>query len=264
MKVLPGDWGRVVLIFFALSSLQAGTTELVVNGGFEKPLAPPVGYETYNAGSAFWGWSVASGDVDIVNTNYYASATGVQSLDLNGYGRGEVFQDVTTISGKSYRLSFALAANPVPRAGSGLPIKQVEVKWGTNVIATLSHDITGYTAENVGWRQFTFVVTGSGSDRLSFRSLTDGNAGSAIDDVSVTTEDTQVPVVNGVEIHKAVQVAFPTSLGKKYQVQWADKVDTSVWTYLGSPVTGNGKTNLICDPTDQAVRVYRVLELDPE
>jgi choice-of-anchor C domain-containing protein len=264
MNMCINDVGRLLLALLALSSRRAGTTELVVNGGFERPTAPPAGYATYNAGNGFSGWTVATGDVDVVNTNYYASATGVQSLDLNGYGRGEIFQDVTTIPGQGYRLSFALAANPVPRAGSGLPIKQVEVKWGTNVIATLSHDITGYTAENVGWRQFTFVVTGSGSDRLSFASLTDGNAGPAIDDVSVTAEDTQLPVVNGVEIRKVVQVAFPTAVGKKYQVQWADKVDTSVWTYLGPPVTGNGKTNLVCDPTDQAVRVYSVLELDPD
>jgi choice-of-anchor C domain-containing protein len=245
-----------------LARSHAASVELIANGEFEDPIVPAVGYLTFSDGNKFSGWTVSSGDVDLVGTNYFASAFGPQCLDLNGNGGGQIYQDITTTPGANYRLSFAFAGNPVRRVGEGPPLKKMELRWGTNVLATLEHDVTLHSAENVGWRRFSYLILGTGRDRLLFRSLTAGNAGPAIDQVSIVPADTPVPLAEGLDIEKAVQLSFPTLAGKVYQLEWASKTDTNVWNLLGSPVLGNGNTNLFYDVVSNApLRFYRLLEV---
>jgi hypothetical protein len=52
-----------------------------------------------------------------------------------------------------------------------------------NGAALIDHDTTGRSARDVGWREYRFVVRGTGSDRHSFVSVTPGSAGPGIDDV---------------------------------------------------------------------------------
>ena len=167
--------------------LTVGSTgprpNLIVNGGFE---SPPISFSflTFTAPATFPGWAVTSGQVDIVHRTFYASASGSQSLDLNAYRSGAVSQAVATKPGAVHTLTFAFAANTFLSFDSPR-VRRMEVRWGSTVIATLEFDTAGFTASNVGWRQYTFNVVGSGSDTISFRSLTEGNAGPAIDDVSL-------------------------------------------------------------------------------
>jgi choice-of-anchor C domain-containing protein len=190
-------WARAILAAIAAFQLKSVSAELIVNGGFEDPKVPSIGFETYNGGGAgVFGWTVATGDIDLVDKAYYSSASGLQSLDLNGYGRGEIFQNVTTAVGENYWLTLSFAGNPVPRIGSGPGVKKMEVRWGNQIVATLTHDISGYNATNVGWRSFSFSVTGHGVDHLSFRSLTDGNAGPAIDHVSLLSQESSPTLIS--------------------------------------------------------------------
>jgi hypothetical protein len=156
---------------------------LIVNGGFE---SPPLSFSflTFTAPTSFLGWAVTSGQVDVVHRTFYASASGSQSLDLNGYQSGSASQTVVTRPGGVYTLTFAFAANTVLSFDSPR-VRRMEVRWGPTVIANLDFDTMGFTATNVGWRQYTFSVIGSGTDTISFKSLTVGNAGPAIDDVSL-------------------------------------------------------------------------------
>jgi choice-of-anchor C domain-containing protein len=163
-----------------------GLTDVIVNGGFESPAAS--GFATFIAPGSFLGWTVASGGVDIVASNFYAPASGVQSLDLNSVTSGSVFQNITTTVGQPYLLSFSLAANPLPDnpAFASPAIKQVDVLWNGAVLGTFTPDATGRTATNVGWQQHAFAVIGVGRNRVTFTSLTGGSAGPAIDNVSLT------------------------------------------------------------------------------
>jgi choice-of-anchor C domain-containing protein len=238
-------------------------TNLIVNGGFESPRVPLSGFDSYYAPSNFGGWTVWTGVVDLVGTNYFGSASGLQSLDLNGDVIGAVDQDVATFAGESYRLRFAFAANPVTAGCVGPPVRRMEVRWGSNLLATLEHDVTGHSQTQVGWREFSFIVTATGQDRVSFLSLTPGCAGAAIDDVSLTPATNSINVVDGITIERAVQVCWPTTSGRTYQVQWALRADTSVWTYLGQSIRGDGATNCICDPLgENPKRFYRILETE--
>ena len=203
--------------------------------------------------------------MDIIGTNFVQSAAGLQSVDLNNVTSGGVYQDVVTSSGEVYRLSFALGANTDaigdPRTGPA--VKRVRVQWGTNTVAELSHDVTGHSRSSVGWRQFTFYVTGTGLDRLLFESLTPGWTGPAIDDVSLRVASSTNEFGGGLTIERAVKVCWPTVQGRLYQVQWADRTDTNIWFYLGLPLVGDGQTNCVCDPTgDYQMKIYRVLIQD--
>jgi hypothetical protein len=116
---------------------------------------------------------------------------------------------------------------------------------------------------DVGWREFSFTVFGTGNDRVIFRSLTPGWAGPAIDNVSLEPSTNSIPMVSGLTIERAVRVCWPTEPGMLYQVQWASQLDTNIWNYLGAPVLGDGTTNCICDPLgSNSMRVYRVLQTD--
>lgn len=248
----------------SLSTLTAATN-LIVNGSFEQPPVPLSFFSTFMPPSTFLGWTPVGDGVDILGTHFVQSAVGVQSLELNNVTSGGVYQDVVTSPGEVYRLSFVLGANTdgVGDPRTGPAVKSVRVQWGTNIVAELSHDVTGHTRSSVGWRQFTFDVKGTGHDRLLFESLTPGWTGAAIDNVSVRLASSTNRFSTGLNIENAVKVCWPTVQGQLYQVQWADRADTNMWTDLGLPLVGDGQPNCVYDPTgDHQMKIYRVLIQD--
>ena|SRR2546421_5948490 len=157
--------------------------DIVRDGGFEKPIVTnnPKGFREYNAGQSFRTWTVASGSIDLIGT-YWVSAHGAQSVDLDGSNAGTIYQDLSTISGTNYSLSFALAGNPV----CAPTVKQMQVWWGSTLVATLSFDTTGHSTTNMGWRYHTYKVQATSAvTRLSFASLTQSACGPALDSVTV-------------------------------------------------------------------------------
>lgn len=177
-------WILIVFLLQCNFETAAGPlTDVTNNGDFESPATPR--FETFTAPSSFLGWTVASGGVDIVAENFYAPASGLQSLDLNSVVGGSVFQNVTTVPGQVYQLIFSFAANPLPDnpVFPSPAIKEMEVRWNAAALGTFLHDATGHTASNVGWRDYALNVVGTGADRLAFTSLTAGSAGPAIDNV---------------------------------------------------------------------------------
>ncbi len=175
-----------ILILLALlvccPVIHAGSPNLIVNGGFEKPEVPIKGWTTFTPATSFQGWIVKSGAVDITGTRYFASAAGRQSLDLNALELGSVSQTVETRSGQRYLLTFSYAANPIAEQGP----KSLDVLWNGRVLATLKVDSTGKTGARPGWVVFSGAVAGTGSDTLSFESKCPGCAGPTIDKVSLT------------------------------------------------------------------------------
>jgi choice-of-anchor C domain-containing protein len=143
---------------------------LVQNGSFEMP---EVGEgATYIAPASFPGWEVAAGSVDIVGP--WEDADGAQSLDLAGYAPGTIYQDLCTVPGMPYQLSFALAGNPNDPPG----IKTMEVWWGDQQAAALSFDISGHTGSSMGWTIYEYTLqASSGTTRLLFK---DSNPGASI------------------------------------------------------------------------------------
>lgn len=161
--------------------------EIVSNGYFETGPACGCGsattsFVTLPAGDTrLTGWTLLDGGVDHIGSLWTPhSAPG--SIDLNGGSPGRITQNLPTEPNKGYTLSFALAGNP----GCGDAVKQVQVTIGTQSY-TLNFDTTGKTFSNMGWSvvTLTFGAT-STSTPLTFKSLSSGACGPALDSVSVT------------------------------------------------------------------------------
>jgi hypothetical protein len=64
-------------------------------------------------------------------------------------------------------------------------------------------------------------------------------------------------------IFRAVEVAWPTEIGRLYQVQWASELIRTNWFNFGGAFFGDGATNSVLDETRTAgKRFYRVLRSD--
>ena len=155
---------------------------LVTNGDFESPDAGSW-FVVYKARQTFDSWTVESGSVDLTG-RLWPAARGKQSVDLTGTTdeAGTIYQNLPTVPGQSYVLRFAKGGNP----GGEPAIKRMEVWWDDNLVDTLTVDTTGWKVNTIVWeyREYTVVALGS-TTRLRFKSLTEGNFGPVLDDVSV-------------------------------------------------------------------------------
>jgi len=169
----------------SLVATAAAGAQVVVNGDFESSFpVPPGTFAGFGPGQSFGGWTVGTGTIDLIN-GFWQAASGTYSVDLDGSQPGTIFQDLTTTAGSTYSLSFALAGNPY-----GPPtIKPLDVLWGGALVGTVTFDITGKSATNMGWQTFTIggLVAAGGTTRLEFASGTNGGVwGPALDDVVVS------------------------------------------------------------------------------
>ncbi|HYF66323.1 MAG TPA: DUF642 domain-containing protein [Herpetosiphonaceae bacterium] len=156
------------------------TGNIVQNGGFEAPALAT--YRTYTAPTTFSGWTVSAGSVDL--ETIWLDFEGSQSLDLAGVSPGTIYQDLCTMPGIQYKLSFALAGNP-----NELPTTKVmDVWWNDGKVASPTFSTVGRTTTSMGWTQYEFTVQATGSlTRLLFRDAYVGmtRSGPALDAVSV-------------------------------------------------------------------------------
>ncbi|MCX6902062.1 MAG: choice-of-anchor C family protein, partial [Verrucomicrobia bacterium] len=179
----------LVVVVFLSGTLLHGQSNIVSNGDFETPNAGST-FVTYSSGRTFGGWTVEFGDIQMIGT-YWQSFAGKQSVDLDGYQRGAIFQDIPTVPWHSYTLSFNLAGNP----DGAPPTKQLQVWWGNNLIASPAFNITGWTRTNMGWQRLTVssLVATSNITRLRFASLTDGAYGPVLDNINIPSS--AVPII---------------------------------------------------------------------
>ena len=183
---------------------SAESTNLVTNGDFETPIAPPPPASPANiisvSGSQLDGWTIqGDGVMDVTNKNFsdngstvFPVFSGNQSLDLNSLDPATMTQDLTTVAGSTYHVFFALSGVPPVPQGE-CPHGSVLDKALTVSAGTTSHDYTfspdpSATPPNnqaFATKEFDFVATGT-TTTLTFESTTSGCAGPIIDAVSVT------------------------------------------------------------------------------
>jgi hypothetical protein len=151
--------------------------QLLVNGGFERPRIDEPWVAFFPDGAEIPGWTVVRGSVDVVGTDWPAGR-GEQSLGLNGFGPGTIRQNVPTAPGATYRVAFLLWGDP-----NGPPSRsRMQVRWGGQWVASLGVDVS----REPTWRRIVLhLVASSSRTALTFRGLTETNAGPALDAVSV-------------------------------------------------------------------------------
>lgn len=194
------------------------SANLLLNGGFETPGTGPVPYAIYGTGANIGGWTAtgAPGSANAVlvlkntytetNVNFHVKS-GEYAIDLTGVSNSGpldgVFQDVATIAGRQYDLSFWVGN----ATGSGAPntaytlyytqSSAVELQIAAAPVATYTN--SNVTLGDVNWQQFSYSFTATGSStRVAFLNRTadgpsifDNYLG--LDDVVLTERISAVP-----------------------------------------------------------------------
>ena len=135
------------------------------------------------------GWVVSVGNIDWVGPPpcSWVSSNGTHSLDLVGTGGvGGIQQTFDTVPGTTYQVSFDLAGN----VGAPPSIKPLTVTVD-GVTQNYTFDITGHTANSMGWvtKTFTFVASSTSATINFVSDVTSAggslNAGAALDNVQI-------------------------------------------------------------------------------
>ena len=154
-------------------------TNLVKNGGFEKPNAAGQILTIFDGGRA-GPWRVISGSVDVVGS--WPAAKGQQSLDVAGEAPGTIRQTLAVPADGSYKVGFSMAGNPE----CGPAVKKLRVLWDGAAVLNRTFDTTGRTIADLGWvKRSVTVDTTAGSHTLAFASTSIGPCGPTLDAVSV-------------------------------------------------------------------------------
>ena len=160
---------------FLLSLAQTATASFITNGGFET--------------GDFTGWSLTgnvNGSTRVTDTISDPTYLHVHSGNY-GVVSGPQFPDVylsqtlSTSAGQAYIVDYWLAAN------GGSYRNEFTVSWN----GTLLNSIVNSAA--FSFTEFTFNVTGTGTDTLTF-GMAHPTGAWGLDDVSVTPSVTQTPI----------------------------------------------------------------------
>ncbi|MGY3346665.1 MULTISPECIES: FxDxF family PEP-CTERM protein [unclassified Bradyrhizobium] len=144
-------------------------------------------FQTVAGGSSLGAWTVTGDSVDFIGSYWNGpAATGGNSVDLNGNGKGGITQTFDLAAG-TYLLGFYLSGNP-----DGYPATK---SIGVNLAPTTPATSNTYTYLatinsnhnlNYEYHSFLFSVTGSSPETLSFFSNDEGAYGGVVGGVSIS------------------------------------------------------------------------------
>ncbi|MBN8467777.1 DUF642 domain-containing protein [Corallococcus exiguus] len=145
------------------------------NGSFENNAIGNFNYVVLNAGStALPGWTITAG-IKVMKNTYKTPQNGVQSIDLNGLGAGSLYQDVPTVVGGGYTVTFYVSNSPACATVS----RSATINYGPSS-ASFSNASASW-----GLRTYVFNAT-STTSRITLTSTSGGvGCGLAIDNLQV-------------------------------------------------------------------------------
>jgi len=157
---------------------SAAASELMINGGFEQANLPLNSWDVF---PTITGWSTAYGaGIEFQNANAGAAHTGTYKVELDSYNSSAMYQDITTIPGLSYTVSFWVS----PRPGVSAADNVLSASWNGGLLETIYSGVGGSATV---WTQYAYTVTATSTvTRLQFADVGISNSfGSYLDDVSV-------------------------------------------------------------------------------
>jgi choice-of-anchor C domain-containing protein len=184
-QICGGTWANSVYLATNINPPEISIdekTNLTRNGSFELGPQHVGSWLTLSKGSnKINNWTITKGSIDLIE-NYWQSSHGKRSIDMCGSTCGTISQNINTIPGATYQLTFDLAGNPDNQG-----IKYLKVIAGS-VSKTFQFNTTGKNKRNMGWikKSLTFTAT-SNITNISFIAL-DNNPcawGPAIDNVKI-------------------------------------------------------------------------------
>ena len=160
---------------------------LVVNGDFEVNTVPNGSMQHVKS---LVGWASNVGVIEIwKGSNGYVAGSGDSHMETDAVDTGPnfVYQDIATQVGATYDLSFLQS----PRPNHSPARNAFDVYWNDTRITSIARD--GQDLANTTWRRTRLVVTGTGTDRLSFREYDTNKSGAFLDDVRLVARSGGTP-----------------------------------------------------------------------
>ena len=243
----------------AVNPPSATTPNLLANGDFENstPFTSPFITVLSGDSTTIPGWTVvtpsvyggSSGSIDLKSSSYWNPESGSNSIDLAGSTGtpGGIYQDVTTVAGAQYSLTYWSAVNGDEAPGN---THSLDVSFNGTVVATIQEAGVG---RPLAWVQHTVTVTATASSsRVEFDDVTpgDANQGPALDNVSFTAIPDAITATPASIAPQTTGVAFITPVATftdnntsapagsfAASVDWGDGSTPTAGTITGSAGT---------------------------
>lgn len=171
------------------ASSQATAANLVVNGSFETPELASGTWSIFQTGESGLGWTTGRNGLEIRNNVAGTANHGEQFAELDTTNNSYIFQDLNTVAGKTYRLTFDYS----PRIGQLLGTNGINVFWGDHsTFGNPANAIQSLTGSGAGladhsWVTYSLLVEGSGLDTLKFWAFGESDSyGGSLDNISVS------------------------------------------------------------------------------
>lgn len=190
----------IALSALSLAGLPALAGPIVIqNNSFEVPSSTSNWNRVFAVDStSIPGWTVTDGTVDHI-ANYWQAADGVRSVDLDGNTAGTMKQVLLIPQAGLLDVGFWMSGNPDDPTGGANAIKtlQVSLVSGTDPMETFTFDTTGINHGSMGWlkKDAFFNVPSAGNYTLQFASLTPGDYGPVLDNVTASIPDAGATVI---------------------------------------------------------------------
>ena len=211
-----------------VTSPPAAGANLLVNGSFE---ASPLSAGRWAAFSSVPGWTaLTGGTIELWNNLNNVKATdGVNYGELDYLGaRDGFYQNVKTVAGQSYELSFDARSRP----GFTASTTTIEVLWNDKVVASVDPGSAGSS-----WKTFNFTVTGTGGqDRLTFRE----SAGQSADGLGALYDNVSLVAVSKASaVQPSVQQSAVSQKPMDLVTQYAATTFTDSGASFGAALNSN-------------------------
>ena len=171
---------RKIIFATLLATPLLASANLVTNGSFEAEVIPS---DTFSVVSNLTGWT-GTPNIELRNNVAGAAFAGVNFVELDTFLNSGMFQDIATITGASYTLSFVYS--PRPNTGN---TNGIDVLWNGALLEALSGVNSGATHN---WTTYTYNLLGGlgATSRVSFNATgVSDSFGGSLDNVNVS----QVP-----------------------------------------------------------------------
>ncbi|RYZ37291.1 MAG: DUF642 domain-containing protein [Myxococcaceae bacterium] len=148
---------------------------VVSNGSFEVNVIGNFNYVVLNTNStALPPWTIAAG-IKVLKASYKTPQAGAQSIDLNGLGAGSLYQDVPTVIGSGYTVTFYVSNSP----GCTTVSRSATLNYGPSTAS--------FSNASATWSLRTYVFTATTNpSRIQLTSTSGGvGCGLAIDNLQV-------------------------------------------------------------------------------
>jgi hypothetical protein len=166
--------------------VSAAQTNLVTNGSFENYTQANQTWSTYASGN---GWTTGAAGLEIRNNVAGTAADGKNFAELDTAQNSSIYQDISTVIGQEYVLTFSYANR------TGVAVSSNGLGWSFGDLVGSTPDLAYNSTGDNAWSTFSVTWTATSElTRLSFSAKgTSDSYGSSLDNIRVVSSGGQPP-----------------------------------------------------------------------